>query len=63
MNVCVEAVGLDAPNLLGSAVADAGGVATITRFVPGEASGRTVVLQAVEASTCKFSNVVTFTFP
>jgi hypothetical protein len=63
VNVCVEAVGLDAPNLLGSAVADAGGVATITRFVPGEASGRTVVLQAVEASTCKFSNVVTFTFP
>ena len=63
VGVCNEAAGLNAPTLLGSAVVDANGVATFTRFVPGSASGRTFALQALETSSCKFSNVVTFTFP
>ncbi|MBI3990148.1 MAG: hypothetical protein HY347_11100 [candidate division NC10 bacterium] len=51
------------PKLDGSAVADAYGDVSLRAFVPGAASGRTVLLQAVERSSCTVSNLVTHTFP
>ncbi len=53
---------LNAPAIAGSAVADGGGVATLTRFVPPAARGRTVFIQAIERSTCTPSNVVRAAF-
>lgn len=42
----------------GRAVADASGVARFSRRVPARFAGRTVLLQAVDASTCRTSPVV-----
>jgi len=46
----------------GRAVADASGVARLTRPVPARFAGRTVLLQAVDANTCRTSPVVEVTF-
>lgn len=43
-------------------VTDPGGTLLVTRFVPSNAQGRTVYIQAVEQGTCCVSNLVTITF-
>lgn len=60
---CGEALDVGNPKLLGSEVVDANGVATLERFVPIDASGRTVLVQALEFPSCTFSNLVTHFFP
>lgn len=55
-------VDIASPNIAGSDIADANGEAELTAFVPGGASGREVLIQAVEQSTCTVSNLVAFTF-
>jgi len=56
-------VDIDDPVGVGSAIADGSGVATITAFVPGRASGQAVLFQAVEGSSCETSNLVEYAFP
>ena len=56
-------VELTRPIIAGSAIADGNGVAQVVRFVPAAASGRTIHLQAVEASGCRTSNHVVYQFP
>ncbi|MFG0329483.1 MAG: hypothetical protein ACF8PN_06230 [Phycisphaerales bacterium] len=57
-------VGIANPTIAGSAVADGTGVASLMSFVPAAASGRTLLIQAVEAAPdCRVSNLVTYTFP
>ncbi len=58
-----ETVGISNPNIIGASTADSQGIASITTFVPGAASGLTVHIQAVELSACMVSNLVTYTFP
>lgn len=60
---CNEALALDSPKVLGTAVVDAKGTASISRFVPPAWSGRDLYWQAVEPATCSFSNLLLFTFP
>lgn len=50
------------PRVAGAAIADGSGNAIISGFVRGDASGQTLRLQAVVASRCEVSNVVTHTF-
>ncbi len=50
------------PVVIGSAVADANGEASLSTTVPALAAGRTVYLQAVEPASCTVSNFVPFTF-
>lgn len=56
-------VDIRTPQIIGSAVADSLGIASLTTFVPGAASGRTVFLQDVEQSSCMVSNRIQITFP
>lgn len=56
-------VKLNAPQIAGRARADAQGAASLNLFVPQAASGRTVLLQAVQPGPCGVSNLVLFTFP
>lgn len=58
----VAALQLDDPRELGSAVADADGVAQITRFVPTSAAGKTALIQAAVVDRCIISNYVVETF-
>ncbi|MBI3989404.1 MAG: hypothetical protein HY347_07280 [candidate division NC10 bacterium] len=51
------------PKLTGSDVADGSGQASLSGFVPNGASGKTVLLQAVEHASCTVSNLVEHTFP
>ncbi|GEM_PF-2777573 len=55
-------VGMRAPTVAGSDVADGGGDAQLVRFVPGSAHNRRVLIQAVEQATCTVSNLVDWTF-
>ncbi len=56
-------VGIADINILENVVADATGTANATPiFIPGGLSGVTVLLQAVELSTCTVSNLVVNTF-
>ncbi|MBL1216830.1 MAG: exo-alpha-sialidase [Planctomycetes bacterium] len=50
------------PTIMGSAVADASGIASLGLFVPGNAGGRTIYLQGVERGTCQVSNLLPFVF-
>jgi glucose/arabinose dehydrogenase len=50
------------PNLAGTAVADANGRASLSADVP-DIQQRTVLLQAVERSSCSDSNLVVYRFP
>lgn len=50
------------PTVIGSANANSAGRASISRFVPGGASGRIVFFGAVEPSTCTVGNVVEHEF-
>ncbi len=51
------------PQIIGSALADANGDATVTSFVPAAASGRQVRIIAGQQASCQASNLVLFTFP
>lgn len=51
------------PQLIGTATADANGDASLTRFVPQGASGRTVLFQIIDRSNCTTSNIVDHRFP
>jgi hypothetical protein len=56
-------VGVGDPRVLDSAVADAGGNASLSVFVPGRASGRTILFQPLELSSCTGGNLVIHSFP
>lgn len=56
-------VELSQPIIAGSAIADGNGLVQLVRMVPSAASGRTIHLQAVEASGCRTSNHVVYQFP
>jgi len=60
---CLESLDLAAPILLGNAVANAAGRATLNVFVPGSASQQTFLFQSVDAAACLVSNVNQVTFP
>lgn len=53
---------LGTPNVIGSAIADGTGTASIQRFVNGGAQGSTFYIQALERSSCTPSNLVITTF-
>lgn len=55
-------VGIRNPTIMGSTRADVDGHASISKFVPGAAVGRTVFFGAVEQSTCIVGNIVEHTF-
>ncbi len=55
-------LGIAAPRLTGSAIADADQQATLRVNVPGAARGRTAYLQAVDPAHCEVSNVLRYTF-
>ncbi|MCC6908339.1 MAG: hypothetical protein IT430_10395 [Phycisphaerales bacterium] len=57
-----NALQLDQPTIIGSAIADANGVATITRPVPLIARGQTILFQAVVQSECAISQLVVHEF-
>lgn len=52
-----------APNIAGTATADAFGAAHLVGQVPASFHGRALRLQAVVPSTCSASNLVLYTFP
>lgn len=56
-------VAIQSPTIAGSAIGDIEGEATLTAFVPAIASGLTIRIQAVEAGSCRISNVVVHSFP
>ncbi len=56
-------LGMAAPAILGSNVANGVGEAELTFFVPNAAHNRRVFFQAVERSSCEVSNLVEFVFP
>ena len=57
-----NALQLDKPTIIGSAVANENGVATITRHVPLLARGQTVLFQAVVQNECAISQLVVWQF-
>ena len=57
-----NALQLEAPRLIGSAVANSHGVATLTRHVPLIARGQTVLFQAVVQNECAISQLVVWQF-
>ncbi|MEM9385187.1 MAG: hypothetical protein AAGA68_09020 [Pseudomonadota bacterium] len=59
---CTTTVDLTNARLIGFARADGAGNATITRNIPGQAAGRTILAQAVDLSACETSNVASQTF-
>jgi len=54
--------GVSGPQIIGSAVADANSEARLRLFIPRAASGRTIYLQAIDATGCEVSNVLRYTF-
>lgn len=56
-----NALQIDSPTIIGSAVADASGHATIDRFVPPIARDRTILIQAVVADECAISELMVTT--
>ncbi len=57
-----NALQLDQPTVIGTAVADANGVASITRPVPLVARGQTILFQAVVQNECAISQLVVWEF-
>ncbi len=57
-----NALQLDSPTLIGTAIADGSGVATITRTVPLLARGQTILFQAVVQNECAISQLVVHRF-
>jgi hypothetical protein len=60
---CGDAFDIQAPALFGVVPVDGAGEAGRTVTFPAAASGLTLFFQALEFSTCTFSNRVEFTFP
>ena len=59
----IASADLGFPQLIGIVQADAAGVAMVSGFVPGSASGKTILFQALDLSSCVVSNLVSHTFP
>ncbi|MCL4196235.1 MAG: hypothetical protein KJZ69_01970 [Phycisphaerales bacterium] len=57
-----NAIQLDSPTVIGTAIADPNGVASITRTVPAIARGQTILFQAVVQNECAISQLVVHTF-
>ncbi len=57
-----NALQLDGPTIIGTAIADGNGVASITRTVPPVARGQTILFQAVVQNECAISQLVVHTF-
>jgi len=57
-----DSAGINSPRILGFSEADFEGNASYTAFVPGGASGRTILFQAVEIANCIVSNLVEYAF-
>jgi len=57
-----NALQLDSPTVIGTAIADQNGVATITRTVPPIARGQTILFQAVVQNECAISQLVVHRF-
>jgi len=57
-----NALQLDSPTVIGTAIADANGVATITRTVPPIARNQTILFQAVVQNECAISQLVVHRF-
>jgi len=57
-----NALQLDSPTVIGTAVADGNGVATITRTVPPIARNQTILFQAVVQNECAISQLVVHRF-
>ena len=55
-------VNIASPIYMGHAIADVEGNAVFSRFVPEYARGRTILVQALQRTTCLTSNVVEHTF-
>ncbi|MCC6907421.1 MAG: hypothetical protein IT430_05725 [Phycisphaerales bacterium] len=49
---------LQQPTIIGSAIADGNGEASLSVFVPGAARGVTVILQALDRAACSESNAI-----
>jgi len=57
-----NALQLDSPTVIGTAIADGNGVATITRTVPPIARNQTILFQAVVQNECAISQLVVHRF-
>ncbi len=57
-----NALQLDSPTVIGTAVADSNGVASITRTVPPVAQNQTILFQAVVQGECAISQLVVHQF-
>ncbi|MCL4196924.1 MAG: hypothetical protein KJZ69_05470 [Phycisphaerales bacterium] len=57
-----NALQLDSPTVIGTAIADGNGVASITRTVPPIARGQTILFQAVVQNECAISQLVVHRF-
>ncbi len=57
-----NALQLDSPTVIGTAIADGNGVASITRNVPLIARGQTILFQAVVQNECAISQLVVHRF-
>jgi len=57
-----NALQLDSPTIIGTAIADQNGVATITRTVPPVARNQTILFQAVVQNECAISQLVVHQF-
>ncbi len=57
-----NALQLDSPTVIGTAIADQNGVASITRTVPPIARGQTILFQAVVQNECAISQLVVHQF-
>ncbi len=57
-----NAIQLDSPTVIGTAVADQNGVATITRTVPPIVRGQTILFQAVVQNECAISQLIVHQF-
>jgi len=55
-------VNLDAPKIIGSAIADADGRATIDRYIPDAARGMVLLFQGVNRDRCAATRTVSFFF-
>ena len=62
LGTCSTNVDLTNARLIGFTRADAVGDATITRSIPGQVGGLTLLFQAVDLGACETSNVSTTTF-
>jgi len=56
------AIQISSPTVVGTAVADGSGIASITRFIPSAAEGRTFLIQAAQPAGCRISQLVVHRF-